>query len=209
MMGATALTTTPGEVYGESLRGTPAEWLIGSQHRGVDLRIGEAGRPDPITSPWEKAKVIGADYSETLGNWMVVQAVNGLRYQFGHLDDARGERMVGRTLERGDVIGMEGTTGSSTGYHLDFRLLEEDDETKRVNKDPAAFYRRYLDSVNTGQPEASAPTPPAEMHVRVSGLESMNVRVEGLTPAAAAQAEKHLTGFAALIRSPTNHRGWG
>lgn len=209
LMNATAVTTQPGERYGESLRGTSAEWLIGQHHRGVDLRIGEAGKPDPITSPWANAKIIGADYSETLGNWMALETPTGDRYSLGHLDDDRGEKMVGKTLKRGEVVGMEGTTGSSTGYHLDLRLLEEGDEQRRLNLDPSAFYGRYLDSINTPAPPKPGDTASrnGEVHVYHHGLE--RVSVEGLEPGAKGQAEAALRQFGSVIRSPGNHRGAG
>ena len=209
LMNATAVTTQPGERYGESLRGTPAEWLIGQQHRGVDLRIGAAGKPDPITSPWANAKVIGADHSETLGNWMALETPTGDRYSLGHLDDDRGEKMIGKTLKRGEVIGMEGTTGSSTGHHLDLRLFDETEEQRRTNLDPSAFYKRFLESVNARIPSGpgEATSRNGEVHVYHHGLE--RVSIEGLEPVAKAKAETSLREFTSVIRAPTSHRGPG
>ena len=61
--------------------------------------------------------------------------------------------------------------------------------------------------MNARQPEANTATP-AEMNVRVSGLESMTLRVEGLVPAAAAKVKGHPEGIAEVVRVPTNHRGF-
>ena len=155
------------------------------------------------------AKVIGADHSETLGNWMALETLTGDRYSLGHLNDDRGEKMVGKTLKRGEVIGTEGTTGSSTGYHLDLRLFDETEEQRRANLDPAAFYGRFLDTINT--PETTKPGDSAsrngEIHVYHHGLE--RVSVEGLEPGATVQAETALRGFSSAIRSPRSHSGAG
>jgi len=108
----------PGELYPETLRGTAAEHLIGLPHRGVDLRIGAQGRPDPICSLWESAKIIGADHSESLGYWMALETEQGKRYQLGHLDESAPDR-IGDTVQRGEQLGIEGNSGKSSGYHLD------------------------------------------------------------------------------------------
>jgi hypothetical protein len=153
---------------------------------------------------------MGADYSGTLGNWMVVETGSGERYQLGHLDDKRGEKMIGQTLGRGDVIGMEGTSGASTGYHLDRRLLEENDEDKRINRDPAAFYQRYLETVGAGlEPTAAREAVPVNNRVDVYHHGLDNVRVEGPEPAARQRAEDSLRDFGNAIRVPPNHHGAG
>lgn len=46
--GSARLTNQPGTPYGEEIAGVMGHRHVGERHQGVDVVIGEAGRPDPI-----------------------------------------------------------------------------------------------------------------------------------------------------------------
>lgn len=200
MLGATAMTNAPGETY-SGLTGDAAR-LNGSQHRGVDLRIGQQGQPDDITSPWDQVEIIDAGANDSYGNWMSLQAGDGTRWQMGHLQDSMKDS-IGRRVRRGGYLATEGNSGASSGYHLDLRALEETPELEALNRDPEAFWRRFDSSLNGGK-EAS------EVRVTVvhEGLE--NVQVRGLEPGLARQFEQRLSAATQVlsgVTTPKSHAG--
>lgn len=205
-LGSTSVTTYPGEVYGESLRGTPAEFLIGSKHRGADLRIGEAGRPDPIYSPWDRARVVDAGESDSYGHWLRLEAENGSKWELGHLNDPTGN-LMGKTFRRGDKIATEGTSGASTGYHLDLRAYDTEDPALRaINKDPVQFWERFQNSLTAPDKTADAPEK-KRLDVHIHGLN--DIRVQGVGGQQAGAARAALNAFVAAITEPEGHRGFG
>ena len=64
----------------------------------------------------------------------------GLNSAFLHLDDV--SVSVGQDIKRGEVIGTVGSTGRSTGPHLDWRL---DWQGRRL--DPELVSRQLLSSI--------------------------------------------------------------
>jgi len=66
--------------------------------------------------------VIFAGYKGPNGNLVIVRHPNGYTTSYGHLSRiAKGIRR-GAEIRQGDVIGKVGSTGRSTGPHLDFRI---------------------------------------------------------------------------------------
>lgn len=55
------------------------------------------------------------------GRYIEIEHVGGLRTGYAHL--ARRYREVGNRVQQGDVIGIAGNTGRTTGPHLHFQLL--------------------------------------------------------------------------------------
>jgi len=87
------------------------------QHRGIDI-----GSPPgtPVRSPVAGTVVAASSYGR-LGKHVAVDHGNGVRSLYGHLealDVKNGER-----VERGQVLGLVGNTGRSTGPHLHYELL--------------------------------------------------------------------------------------
>lgn len=85
------------------------------QHQGVDLplKIG-----DPVYSAFD-GRVRISEYNQGgYGNLIIVRHDNGLETYYGHLS----ERLVqsGDWVEAGQIIGLGGSTGRSTGPHLHF-----------------------------------------------------------------------------------------
>ena len=59
------------------------------------------------------------------GNRVVVDHGNGLSTSYNHMSSISVK--VGQKLERGDQVGLSGTTGASTGCHLHFEVIVDDE----------------------------------------------------------------------------------
>lgn len=83
-------------------------------HYGVDIDL---ERGDPVVSAFEGVVRVSR-FHKQFGNVVVVRHSNGLETLYGHLS----ERLVhpGDHVEAGDVLGLGGSTGRSTGDHLHF-----------------------------------------------------------------------------------------
>lgn len=100
-----------------------------SFHQGLDLGTGSANIP---TYAAEAGTVITAGWSNSAGNWIVIDHGNGLVTKYMHHDKIYVS--VGDHVEKGQQIGLSGTTGNSTGNHLHFQV-----EVNGVSVDPAAY----------------------------------------------------------------------
>jgi murein DD-endopeptidase MepM/ murein hydrolase activator NlpD len=65
--------------------------------------------------------VQSATYTGDYGNLIVLKHEFGLSTRYGHLSAYKVK--VGDTVKRGDVIGLVGSTGRSTGAHLHYEIL--------------------------------------------------------------------------------------
>ncbi len=89
-------------------------WRHGRAHTGVDipLHIG-----DSVYSAFE-GKVRYTGYCGGYGNLIVIRHANGLETYYGHLSKILVD--VNEPVDVGEVIGLGGSTGRSTGPHLHF-----------------------------------------------------------------------------------------
>jgi len=97
--------TTPRSLFG---------YRHGRRHQGIDL-------PYPTGTPVPAAfdgKVRISDYVGGYGNLVVIRHANGLETFYGHLSKRNVES--GDWVSAGDIIGLGGSTGRSTGPHLHF-----------------------------------------------------------------------------------------
>ena len=85
------------------------------QHQGVDLPL-KTG--DPVYATFCGRVRISQYNTGGYGNLVIIRHDNGLETYYGHLS----ERMVepGQWVEAGQIIGLGGSTGRSTGPHLHF-----------------------------------------------------------------------------------------
>ena len=86
----------------------------GRRHQGVDLPL-KTG--DPIYAAFT-GKVRMSRYFGAFGNLVVIRHDNGIETFYAHLSQRNVE--VGDWVNAGDVIGLGGSTGRSTGPHLHF-----------------------------------------------------------------------------------------
>ena len=85
-------------------------------HKGMDFAAG-AGVP---TYAAADGTVVIANYSDSAGNWVVINHGNGLSTKYMHhsaLTVSAGQRVT-----KGQQIGLVGSTGWSTGPHLHFQV---------------------------------------------------------------------------------------
>ena len=136
------------EIYGVPLYGPLQHWsttydkpLLGcvfhdpryQTHTGVDFPVNE-GTPVHTTLA---GKVVWAGPNGPWGNLVVVEN-NGYQVWFAHLSAI--SVSVGNILEYGDVVGLSGNTGNSTGAHLHYGIKQKTGENTYVWLDPQMFF---------------------------------------------------------------------
>ena len=93
---------------------------VGStNHKGTD--IGRVGYTSSVYAA-KAGTVIVSQYSSSYGNYVVVSHGSGNTTLYGHMSSRKVE--VGQYVNQGDVIGITGSTGNSTGPHLHFEVTE-------------------------------------------------------------------------------------
>jgi len=104
-------------------------------HRGLDIR-GQRGSEIKATAD---GKVIRQRYDKGEGHFILIDHGNGFRTKFAHLQKSLVNK--GDQVARGQVIGLVGNSGRSTGPHVHYEIHYDD---KIVN--PTRFVRinRYL-----------------------------------------------------------------
>ena len=68
--------------------------------------------------------VIKAGWTGGYGNMVEIDHGNGLTTRYGHM--SRIEASVGENIQRGQLVGLIGSTGRSTGPHLHFEVRLND-----------------------------------------------------------------------------------
>lgn len=92
----------------------------GADHDGLDLvgidskEIHATASGEIVFAGWENP----ADHAQGFGQYVVIKDSKGRLFHFGHLSEIRCK--VGDIVKITDVIGIEGSTGSSTGSHCHY-----------------------------------------------------------------------------------------
>ncbi len=84
-------------------------------HHGLDLDL-EVG--DPIYAAFDGVVRVSSYNRRGYGKYVVIRHTNGLETVYGHLSEQRVK--PGDWVKAGDMIGLGGNTGRSTGPHLHF-----------------------------------------------------------------------------------------
>jgi len=92
-------------------------------HTGIDL-VEPYG--SPVYAADDGVVALVGNSSGGYGNYVVIAHSGGFNTLYGHLSTALVK--VGQTVSQGTVVGLEGSTGNSTGAHLHFEL--------RINQNP-------------------------------------------------------------------------
>ena len=102
---------------------------IGStNHKGVD--IGRVGYTSEIYAA-KAGTVIVSQYSNSYGNYVVVSHGSGNTTLYAHMSSRKVS--VGAYVNQGDVLGITGSTGHSTGPHLHFEITENGTRINPLN----------------------------------------------------------------------------
>ena len=86
-------------------------------HPGIDLTT----RGDKKVRVALTGRVSVAGYHADYGNAVIVEHSGGVRTIYGHLESI--DVRVGDQIKQGDVVGIVGSTGLSTGTHLHYEIL--------------------------------------------------------------------------------------
>jgi len=118
-----------------------------AMHAGIDL-AGPIGTPIYATAD---AVVGRSEYnSGGYGNLVELEHGHGIQTRYGHL--SRSLVRAGQRVKRGDMIGLMGSTGRSTGSHLHYEVRIDG---KAVNPVPFLQSSNYLQSVQQRAAAAS------------------------------------------------------
>ena len=98
------------------VRGNPFGGGSSEYHSGQDI---SAPKGTPVVAPAD-GRVTHAGWQSGYGNLVTIDHGNGLSTRYGHLSKTEGE--VGQELKRGDLLGLVGSTGRSTGPHLHYEV---------------------------------------------------------------------------------------
>ena len=99
-------------------------------HHGVDLDL---ERGEPVRAVADGIVRVARYDRYGYGHYVVLRHKNGLETLYGHF--LKKIVRVGQEVKRGDIIGLGGSTGRSTGYHLHFEV-----RYKGVAVDPTQLY---------------------------------------------------------------------
>ena len=91
-----------------------------SFHKGVDI----ASEKGTIITAFADGKVIDVGKNDIYGNYVLIEHNSTYKTFYGHLSKVIADK--GESLKMGQLIGIVGTTGRSTGIHLHFELREND-----------------------------------------------------------------------------------
>ena len=99
-------------------------------HRGVDIR----GRMGTDVKATADGTVVIQNYNKSSGRYILLDHGNGFRTRYAHLKKSLVQK--GDIVQRGQVIGLVGNSGRSTGPHVHYEIHYQD---KIVN--PTSFLR--------------------------------------------------------------------
>ncbi|WP_048601606.1 peptidoglycan DD-metalloendopeptidase family protein [Rubeoparvulum massiliense] len=88
----------------------------GSMHKGIDI----SGVKDKTIMASDNGTIVEAGWKGGYGNAVVIDHGNGTRTLYGHLSSINVKK--GQVVEKGQKIGVMGSTGNSTGTHLHFEI---------------------------------------------------------------------------------------
>ena len=96
---------------------SPYGWRRNRMHKGTDIKV-QIG--DSLRSAWDgQVRIVGWD-PHGYGYYVVVRHTNGLETVYGHLSSPLVDEY--QKVSAGEVIGLGGNTGRSTGSHLHFEI---------------------------------------------------------------------------------------
>lgn len=105
-----------------------------TNHKGID--IGGVGYTSQVVAA-KAGTVIVSAYSSSYGNYVSVSHGSGNTTVYAHLSSRKVS--VGQKVKQGDLLGITGSTGISSGPHLHFEIVENGE---RIN--PLKYLKGYI-----------------------------------------------------------------
>jgi cell wall-associated NlpC family hydrolase len=136
------------------------EWRL---HTGQDLS--SLPRAGPVVAA-SAAIVISADWDRDYGNIVSLRHGNRVVTRYGHLASVDAKIIPGARVGIGQRIGIEGSTGTSTGLHLHFQV-----EVNRTPVNPVRFMADRGAPLDGKAIAPSKPTSPASLGLSGDALE--------------------------------------
>ena len=105
----------------------------GNAHDGLDLvgleskEVHSTVNGCVVFASWENPD----NTKQGFGQYVVIRDSAGLLHHYGHLSTIKVK--VGDTVERGQLIGLCGNTGRSTGPHLHFEVIVNGSTKNPIN----------------------------------------------------------------------------
>jgi murein DD-endopeptidase MepM/ murein hydrolase activator NlpD len=100
--------------YGQNENPFTGQWYV---HKGVDISTYRSG--DPVIATAD-GRVVAIGFDPSLGNYIIIQHSHGFITRYGHLMAFRVAK--GQKVQQGQVIGLLGNTGMTTGPHLHYEV---------------------------------------------------------------------------------------
>ncbi len=132
--------------------------VYSSTHRGLDLvgvdskEIHATVSGKVVRAGWENPN----DHSQGWGLRVVIQkSGTNQYYYYGHLSEIKVK--TGDSVKITDVIGIEGSTGRSTGSHCHYECRLDDDKAKAQNISTISGIPNALGTYNDGFSAADTP----------------------------------------------------
>src|SRR4051812_34381699 len=131
--------------------GTGHKWLepVDQEgvHKGVDLQLTKG---KPALSPVDGVVSDVGNDPEGLGITVTIRDARGTETKLGHLDGVHVK--VGDQVKQGQQVADVGSTGASTGSHLDVRMQDKDGQYQ----DPTAMLGALAQMPRADQPQMGA-----------------------------------------------------
>ena len=138
----------------------------GGYHGALDLSTGQQGTAPLYSIIDGTVTRKGIDTGVSYGNYIEIQRNDGIRVLFAHMVNPTSYN-VGDTVLQGQQVGIEGTTGHSTGYHVHVEMWDSNGE----HMNPATFMGipnqvggPYIYDGTPVPPTPPTPTPTKKQH---------------------------------------------
>ncbi len=122
---------TPNEIWKKPVDGGALTDVFGERnnpvtgksenHKGIDIGV-------PMNTEAKAVKsgvVIDKGYSNSYGNWVKYKTYDGYVIRYAHLSSVAVEK--NQEIKQGQVIAYTGSTGNSTGPHLHYEIMENNE----------------------------------------------------------------------------------
>lgn len=93
-------------------------WRGGRWHKGIDVKLNSG---DSVYAAFDGVVRIKKYDPSGFGNYVMIRHYNGLETLYAHLSETLVDR--NHTVRAGQIIGLGGSTGRSTGAHLHFQTM--------------------------------------------------------------------------------------